>query len=163
MITLLFNPRCRRGHAGDRRDVFRPRPALVFVRAAEHDGLNRQSAAQEKQTCAFGSIEFVGRETGSIDQRHFDLRFPKRLHDVAVKERAFAPANLGDFAQWLDHASFVVRGHDGNEARFRPNRIGQLIQIDNSVARNIQPRYFEAFAFFQVLDRVQHGVMLGFV
>ena len=58
----------RRGHSDDRRHVFGPGPALIFVGAAEHDWLDRQSAAQKKQARAFRSVKFVRGEAGGIDE-----------------------------------------------------------------------------------------------
>jgi len=38
-----------------------------------------------------------------------------------------------------------------------------LIEIDNSFTRDIQPRYFETFALFQIFERIQDGMMFRFV
>ena len=98
-------------------------------------------------------------ETGGIDQREIDFDLAERLHHVAVQQNAALAADLRNFAHRLNYAGLVVRGHDRNEPGLGPDRISELIEIDNSFARNIQPRYFETFALFQILDRIEHGVM----
>ena len=113
-----------------------------------------KTAAQIKQSGAFWSVKLVRGETGGIDQRQVGIDLAERLHHVAVQQNAVLAANPRNFAHWLDHAGLVVGGHDRNESGFRPDRTGQLIDIDDSVTRNIQPGYFETFMLFQVLDRV---------
>jgi hypothetical protein len=38
-----------------------------------------------------------------------------------------------------------------------------LIEVNDAIARNIQPCHFKAFALFQVFHRIQHRMMLRFV
>src|SRR6266566_1955889 len=64
-----FGGRC---HTRNCRDIFGPGASLVFVRAAEHDRLNGQSAAEVEKTNAFWSVKFVRSETGGVDQREIN-------------------------------------------------------------------------------------------
>ena len=91
---LLLNPFRGRGHSRNRRHVFRAGPPLVLMRAAKHNRLDRQSAAQKKEPDAFWSVKFVRGEAGGIDQRKVDVDLAERLHHVAVKQNAFGAANL---------------------------------------------------------------------
>ena len=62
-------------------------------------------------------------------------------------------------ADGLDGADFVVGGHDGNQGRIRPQRFFQRFQADDAVLIHRQIGDFKAL-FFQLLRRVQNGVML---
>ncbi len=46
-ICVTQHPLRGRSHPRDAGDVFRPRASLIFMRAAEHQWLNRQTASQE--------------------------------------------------------------------------------------------------------------------
>ena len=80
-----------------------------------------------------------------------------------MQQHALGTTNFGNFSQRLDHAGLVVRRHDRNQSRLRPNGGGKLIKIDHPISRNIQPRHFKTFVFLQMLDRVEHGVMFSLV
>ena len=101
-------------------------------------------------------------ETGGIDQRKINAHFAERLNHVCVQQDAAFAADLGDFTHRLEHARLVVRGHDRNKPCLGADRARELIRIDYSIARNIQPRYLEIFVLFQMLDGVEYRVMFGF-
>ena len=125
------------------------------MRATEHDRLDRKTAAKEKKSNAFWSVEFVRSETGGIDQGKIGIDFAERLHHVAVQQYAAFAAYSRNFAHRLNYTGLVVGGHDRNESGLGPDRISKLIDVDDSIARNIQPGYFETFVLFQMFDRVQ--------
>ena len=131
------------------------------MRAAEQDWLERQSAPKKKKTRAFWSVKFVRGKARRINEGDIDVYLAKRLDAVAVEQHAALATNFRDLAHRLDHTGLVVRGHDRNHTRFRPNRFGELIKIDNAVVDGVEPSDFEAFVLFQMFDRVEHGVMLG--
>ena len=61
----------------------------------------------------------------------------------------------------MQNTGFIIPSHDRNESGIAANRIGQMIEIDDSVLVKAQPGDLEPFIPFQVLDRVQNTVMLG--
>ena len=68
-----------------------------------------------------------------------------------------------DFRHRLEDAGFIIGGHDRNQSRVGPNRPLKLLGIDQALARQIEPRDLETFPLFQMLERVQDGMMLGAV
>ena len=82
------------------------------MRTPKHDWLKRQTTPQEKESCAFWPIKLMRRETGGIDRRKIDPDFAERLHHVAVQQDATIATDLREFADRLNYASFVIRGHD---------------------------------------------------
>src|SRR6202030_1161487 len=111
---------------------------------------------------AFRSVKLVRGETRGIDERNVEVDLAECLHATAVQQHAALATNFRDLLPRLDHAGLVVRGNDRTQARFRPNRVRELIQVNNSILGNVEPGHFKAFVFLQMLDRVQHGVVLSF-
>ena len=62
--------------------------------------------------------------------------------------------DLRDRGQRLDGADLVVHGHDRHERDRRVQRAGELIEVDDTA------RVDGDHAAVQMLDRVQHGVVL---
>jgi len=91
----------------------------------------------------------------------FDLA--ERLHHIAVQQDTALAAYSRNFGHRLNYACLVVSRHDRNESGLGPNRASKLINVDDSITRNVQPRHFKAFALFQIFQGVQDGVMLRFV
>ena len=68
-----------------------------------------------------------------------------------------------DFRHRLEDAGFIIGGHDRHEGGVGPNRPLKLLGIDQALARQIEPRDLETFPLFQMLQRVQNGMMFGTV
>ena len=141
-----------------------PGPAFAFVRAAELDAIDRQTRAEIKKAGAFRSVKFVRAEAGGIDRRP-DLvgSFPNDCTMSLCKKHAALSAARRDFRHRLNDAGFVVRRHDGNQRGVGPDRALELVRIDQAFGRNIEPGHLKTFPLFQMLERVQHRVMLGAV
>src|SRR5690242_20035003 len=67
LISVAGHPFGGRGHSRYSGDVFCPGAPLVFVRAAEHQWLNRQTASQKQKSSSLRAVKFVRRKTASID------------------------------------------------------------------------------------------------
>jgi hypothetical protein len=134
------------------------------MRSTEHDWLNGQPARKE-QSGALRTVKFVGRETGRVDQpRHGgEVDLPEGLDHIAVQKNATGPANLGNLFERLKDAGFIVGSHNGDEPRFWPDRVCELVKIDKAILRDVQPCHFEIFVLFQLLKRIQNRVVLRFV
>src|SRR5438046_7395912 len=91
------------------------------------------------------------------------MELGERLHHVAVQQDTTLATYSRNFAHRLNYTCLVVGGHDRNQSGLGPNRASKLINVDDSITRNIQPRHFKAFALLQIFQRVQDGVMLRFV
>src|SRR5438046_9571634 len=91
------------------------------------------------------------------------MELGERLLHFAVEQHTTLATYSRNVAHRLNYTCLVVGGHDRNQSGLGPNRASKLINVDDSITRNIQPRHFKAFALFQIFQRVQDGVMLRFV
>ena len=78
-----------------------------------------------------------------------------------MKKNAASAAERGDFADRLERAGLVVCRHDGNERGLRREGGGELVEVDAPERIDRQPRHAEAFLFLQMLERLEHRVVLG--
>ena len=89
------------------------------------------------------------------------LDLSERLHHVAVQQNIAGAADLRDFANRLDHAGFIIRSHDRNKGRVVWRMaLGELIEIDEPSRETFNHVTSKPSSFLQMLDRVQHRVML---
>ena len=87
LLLLLFqNKLRRRGHPGDSRNVFRSGPALVLVRTAKMNRINRQTRSQIEEAGAFRSVKFVCGKTRGVESLQIARYFPKGLDEIAVQQ-----------------------------------------------------------------------------
>ena len=80
-----------------------------------------------------------------------------------MQQHTVLTAYLRNFAHGLNHARLVIRGHDRNQPRLWADRFGELIEVHNSISRNIQPSHFEILALFQMFERIQDSMMFPFI
>src|SRR6476661_6108076 len=66
-IGIAQYPLGSRSHSRDARDVFCPGASLIFVGAAEHEWMNRQTAPQEQKSRSFRPVKFMRGKTAGID------------------------------------------------------------------------------------------------
>ena len=57
----------RAGHPDDCGDIFRPRAALIFMRSAVLQSLDRNARAEEQNTRAFRPVKLVGRQRERVE------------------------------------------------------------------------------------------------
>ena len=67
LFAIALHKLSRRCHARNGGNIFCPGASLIFVRAAEMNWFNRNSAAQKQKAGALGTVKFVRRKTGGID------------------------------------------------------------------------------------------------
>ncbi len=65
---------------------------------------------------------------------------------------------------FLQHADFIVGGHDGNENRLGPNRVGHLLWVQDAALRRVDRCRFQK-GYLQNHDgsgveRIQHRLVL---
>src|SRR6476660_2298476 len=83
-------------HSGNRCHVLRSWTTLILVRPAKLNPFDWQTSAEVKQARSFWSVKLVrgkacGCKSSLIEAR---LKFPERLHHVAVKENPTIATNL---------------------------------------------------------------------
>ena len=66
-IGVAQHPLGSRSHSRDAGDVFCPGAPLIFVRAAEHEWLNWQTASQEQKSRSLWTVKFMRGKTAGID------------------------------------------------------------------------------------------------
>src|SRR4029077_1048423 len=66
-IGVAQHPLRSRSHSRDPSAVFCPGAPLIFVRAPEHEWLNRQTAPQEQKSRSLRAVKFMRRKTARID------------------------------------------------------------------------------------------------
>jgi hypothetical protein len=67
--------------------------------------------------------------------------------------------NLPEFLHRLHHSGFVIRQHDSDQPGVGPDRASHIVGIDQATAIDGNVRDLAA-AIFQMLRRIQHGMML---
>ena len=80
-----------------------------------------------------------------------------------MQQDASVATNLRDVAHRLNYARLIVGCHDRDQPRLRPDRAGELVKSGNSISRHIEPGHLKVFALFQILERVQYRMVLGFI
>ena len=88
-----------------------------------------------------------------------DVQMPRRLHGVGVEQHARLAADCADLADRQNGADLVVSVHDGNQARILADGALDLLRRHGANGADREQLDGEAL-FFELLERVQHGVML---
>ena len=76
-----------------------------------------------------------------------------------MEEHAVLAAHRTELRHGLNRADLVVRSHDGNDGRVRPNGLFQFFGRHAAIFVHRQIGYFKAF-LFQLLAGMQYGVVL---
>ena len=84
---------------------------------------------------------------------------PRGLHGVGVEQHARLAADGADLADRQDGANLVVGVHDGNQARILADGVFHLLRRHGTDGADGEQLDGEAL-FFELLERVQHGVVL---
>ncbi len=114
-----------------------------------------EGGAQERGTRA-GDGQHVG-----VHGLHVHGPVARCLHRVAVEGDLLLPAERADLRDGLHGADLVVGKHDGDQRRILPDGGLQVLQTDHPVLVHVQQRHLKAL-FFQLVQGVQHGVVLEF-
>src|SRR5438128_2361818 len=117
MLLLLFSERevRGRGHTSYCGHVLRPGSPLIFVRAAEHKRLDRQTAAQKKHACTLWTVKFVRGETARFCSAGRENQFvgfgADKLRELIARviDRRACLAPRGMHARWIPEMSVKVR------------------------------------------------------
>ena len=102
--------------------------------AADEEGLDGSSAADEHGANAFGAVHLVGADTEQVaaDAAYIDSDFACALDGVDVEEDTGVGGDAADFLNGLEDAGLVIGEHDADEARFRPNSAENVGRVDEA-------------------------------
>ena len=104
----------RFSETNNRRDIFRPAAATIFLAATSDQWTEAGLPADIKRADAFRAVKFVRGKGKEIDRRiaqaHRD--FAGCLYGVCMKQHAFLATDFGNFLDGKYHAGFVVCPHD---------------------------------------------------
>ena len=148
-------------HAADTCQIFCAGTLAPLLRTAvDHIGQGEASAAIQRAH-ALRTMEFMGRQAEHIDVHVFDINMHMTgsLDSIRVEGNTCFLADGANLSDGQDRADFVVGKHHGDQAGILPDRILDLLGGNIVVFGNIQIGDIIAF-FFQLLEGVQHGVML---
>ena len=90
---------------------------------------------------------------------HINRDLARGLHCIGVKKHASLVRDLPDLFCRLQRSGLIVRHHDRNQLRVRTQSSLHLRRI-NQATRVHRQNCRLAANTFQVLDRVQHGMVL---
>ena len=76
------------------------------------------------------------------------------LHGVGVKNNSALTAERAKFGDRLERADFIVRRHDGNQNRVRPDGLFQIVRRNPAFGIHRQPRDRKTFLFFQIIEAI---------
>jgi hypothetical protein len=91
---------------------------------------------------------------------HIDRRFAERLHGVGVERHTAFAANRRQLFDRLNRASLVIRGHDRHEHGVVADCFSEIAGINKTVAAHGQIGHFAFAGLFEVLTRMQDGMVL---
>src|ERR1051325_5545184 len=120
--------------------------------------------AGEEEPSALRSVEFMGTNGNQVSVELVDVRkwlFAEPLHRVSVEKHAALAAKRAEFGNGLDCADLVVRRHDGNQNRVRPEGFLQIVRRDAAFRIYRQNGELEPLLFRQILAAMQHGMMFN--
>ena len=102
------------------------------------------------------------REGNEIRSHLLDIKrdFARRLGRIGMKQYFPLPCRTPDRGERLHHANLIVGGHDGHEHRLRPERVDQLIDIDQAIRPDRMPGDAKPLAL-QLSTRVKDSPMFG--
>ena len=91
---------------------------------------------------------------------HVERNLSGSLNRIRVEEHAALARDLPDFLDVLNHADFVVRGHDRNQDRLVGDRVAQIVEIDEALVVDRQERDAEAF-LLEMLAGIENRLVFG--
>ena len=126
-----------------------------------HEIINHDALADVKRADPLGRVDFMARKGKHVNVLLLDIdrHIADGLHRIGVEQNAFIAADFPDFRNRLDGADFVVRVHDGDQRRIRPNGLFNLLRRNQTHAVDREIGHLKA-VFFQVFAGVKHCVML---
>ena len=133
--------------ADDGGGIFRSWSASIFVGAAVLEGVDGLPCFEVEKSRAFGAVKLVSGDGKGIEVLSIEGIFAEGLDGIAMEENSFGAAEGGDFGDGLDGAGFVVGGHDGNERGGGRAGIGEGVEIDETVAIDIEVGNIESLIF----------------
>ena len=151
----------RRGHTHDGGNILRA-GALAALLCAALDEVRQEDALTGVQHAdALRAVELVRREGQQVDVLRLDVdgQMTGRLHGVGVEQHARLAADCANLADRQDGADLVVGVHDGNQARILADGVFHLLRRHGTDGADGEQLDGEAL-FFELLERVQHGVVL---
>ena len=151
----------RCGHAHNGRKVLRAGAFAVLLRAAFDEARQGNALTGVEHAGALRAVELVRGERQQIDILRFDINgnVSRRLHGVGVEQYARLAADLADLADRQDRADLVVGVHDGHQTRILADGVLDLLCRHGADGADGEQLNGKAL-FFELLKRVQHGVML---
>lgn len=99
-------------------DIFHAGSETAFLAIAHEQRSEGSTVSDVEGTDPFGTVEFVGGEGEKIDLEGFDIaiEFTDGLAGIGVDDEGAVGAEVGDFADGLDRANFMVHVHDADES-----------------------------------------------
>ena len=82
------------------------------------------------------------------------------LGGIGVKKDAPIPAQLADLANILYYAGLIVYVHDGHELRLVTNGGSDVVKLQKTIIRRLQPRHFETVSLKRS-ERIDHRFVFG--
>ena len=106
-------------------------------------------------------MELVAGEGEHVDvlSLYVNVQVACRLHGIRVEDNALFPAHRANFGNGKNGADLVVGVHDGHQGGVRPDGRSHLLRGNGAGGAHRQQLHLKAL-FFQLLQGVQHGVML---
>ena len=142
----------------------RARSHAALVAAAVHLGFEPHAgfAPHVQRAHALGAVGLVGRHAQQVDRQfgHVDSDLASGLRGVDVKDNAALAAQLADRDDVLDHPDLVVHKQHRCQHRVGPQRVLELIEVDQTVVLHVQVSGLESLAL-QLTHAVERGLVLG--
>ena len=122
----------------------------------------RIASAHIESANALRTVEFVSGQRCNVDVHfiHIERDLADCLHRIRMKQDASLTGDFADCFDVLNHADFIVGGHDRNEDRFVRNRFPQIIQINKPSIVDREESNSKSF-LFKMLTGVEDGLVLG--
>ena len=120
--------------ADNSRNIQRARPHAALVAAAVNDRRqqdSRISPPNVERADSLRAVHLVRRQGSEIHVHvvHVERNLSGRLHGIRVEEHAALAGDLSDILDVLDHADFIVRGHDRDQDRLIGDRRAKFVKI----------------------------------
>src|ERR1700694_727855 len=92
--------------------------------AAMENGLKPSSLSHVERAYTLRSVNLVARDSQQVasDFVDIDRDLPRRLHRVGMEVNVGLGSNLSNLRDGLHDTGLVVRQHDGDQLRIRPDR-----------------------------------------
>ena len=151
----------RRGHAHDGGNILCARALAALLRAALDEARQEDALTGVQHAGAFRTVKLVRGERQQVDVLRLDVngQVSRGLHGVGVEQHARLAADGADLADRQDGADLVVGVHNGNQARILADGVFHLLRRHGADGADGEKLDGEAL-FFELLERVQHGVVL---